>query len=74
MTQNNRTERPVQIYDKCTDCGECVEQCPEKCIAKKGEGDKTLVFDWDLCVGCGICAITCPEEDIEMVPEPEEDA
>lgn len=73
MTQNNRTERPVQTYDKCTDCSECIEQCPEHCITKVPD-DKELVFDWSVCVGCGICAVTCPEEAIEMVPEPEEDA
>lgn len=72
MTQNNRTERPVQILDKCIDCSDCVEGCPENCISKV-EGEKTLIFDWTICVGCGICStISCPAEAIEMVPEPED--
>ncbi|MBU4369590.1 4Fe-4S binding protein [Patescibacteria group bacterium] len=53
-----RTKRPVWDKDKCTQCGLCVNYCPENCIFfKKGKRGET---NFDYCKGCLICERVCP--------------
>lgn len=47
--------------EKCTGCGDCVEECPVEAL--KVENDK-CVPDPDECTDCGACIDTCPEEAI----------
>jgi NAD-dependent dihydropyrimidine dehydrogenase PreA subunit len=43
---------------KCTNCGKCIEVCPQDVFEKKDGIVK--VRDRDLCMECGACAINCP--------------
>ncbi len=65
-----RSQRPIRIQDKCTDCLQCWIMCPDGSITV--ENGKVVGIDYDYCKGCGICAKICPFEAIEMVPEGEE--
>ena len=51
------------IVEKCTGCGECVEQCPEESIKLV---DELAVVDTETCTDCGICVDACTEEAIEI--------
>lgn len=46
------------IVQKCTSCGECIEECPMEAISVDG-ADK-YVIDPDVCTDCGSCADICP--------------
>ena len=47
-----------RINDTCTNCAECVSECPVEAITEK---DGKHVIDEDACVDCGACADVCPE-------------
>ncbi len=49
--------------EKCTGCGDCVEECPTDAI--KLENEKAVVIE-DECVDCGACADVCPSEAITL--------
>jgi ferredoxin len=59
------------ITEECTNCGACVEDCPNDAIS---EGDPVYVIDPDRCTECvGFheepqCVAVCPLECI--VPDP----
>ena len=59
-----RTDTPVWIEKKCTQCLLCVPYCPDSCIVVKDA--KRTDFDYDHCKGCGICVAACPFKAIEM--------
>ncbi|MEA4853432.1 MAG: 4Fe-4S binding protein [Christensenella sp.] len=65
---------------KCTGCGRCVEQCPQKSIAvlerdidvyigcrNVDKGKAVMEHCSAGCIGCGICAKSCPFGAITMV-------
>jgi len=52
-------DRPKLNKEKCTQCWECHEICPEEAITKKDQGPK---ISWWRCIRCYCCAETCPEE------------
>jgi 2-oxoacid:acceptor oxidoreductase delta subunit (pyruvate/2-ketoisovalerate family) len=62
-----RTERPVWIKEKCTNCMLCWINCPDSAV-RVSDG-KFESFDYDHCKGCGICAKACAPKAIEMHPE-----
>jgi len=47
--------------EKCTDCEECIDVCPENAIKMK---DGKAVIDPDDCIGCGDCAKVCQSDAI----------
>ena len=49
--------------EKCTGCGDCVDECPSEAIALK---DETAVVKQDDCADCGMCADVCPSEAITV--------
>ncbi len=49
--------------EKCTGCGDCVEECPTDAI--KLENEKAVVIE-DECVDCGACVDVCPSEAITL--------
>ncbi len=67
-TERNRIETvtsfiPEIDFDKCIQCGKCVEACrPHSLLAVMN--DKSIFFE-DLCKGCRACQIVCPEDAIK---------
>lgn len=54
--------------DKCTQCGVCVDECPEEAIEVIKKGKKEIhVINQDKCTQCGVCVDGCPEEAISLV-------
>jgi nitroreductase/NAD-dependent dihydropyrimidine dehydrogenase PreA subunit len=53
-------------YDKCTECGMCVDACTAKLYSETDDKNKKIVFrnPHDVCVKCGHCIAVCPEEAI----------
>ncbi len=49
--------------EKCTGCGDCVEECPTDAIELKEE---KAVVNEEECVDCGACVDVCPVEAISM--------
>ena len=43
--------------EKCTGCGLCAINCPEKCIS--GEKKQVHILDTSSCIKCGICYDSC---------------
>jgi pyruvate ferredoxin oxidoreductase delta subunit len=62
-----RSERPVFLKDKCTNCLLCYIYCPDDAILM--EDGKVVGTDYEYCKGCGICANVCKSKAIEMKPE-----
>jgi NADH:ubiquinone oxidoreductase subunit F (NADH-binding)/(2Fe-2S) ferredoxin len=48
--------------DSCTQCGLCIDSCPEGAIT--GEAGEVPQINSDKCVKCAICFETCPAEAI----------
>ena len=61
-----RTEKPVFLNKKCTDCKLCIILCPDGVVFAV---NKVYQANLDFCKGCGICAEECPTKDIQMVRE-----
>jgi NAD-dependent dihydropyrimidine dehydrogenase PreA subunit len=49
---------------RCSACGDCIELCPEDCLAWS-DGLPWLP-DLTACIGCGLCALVCEDHAIEM--------
>ena len=60
-----RSQKPIWITDKCTQCGLCFPVCPDDAIPVNKE-QKREDFDYDACKGCGVCAQVCPFKAISM--------
>lgn len=50
------TMTPKVKENKCTDCQECIEWCPENAIS---DPEGVAVIDKQLCIGCGQCLAVC---------------
>ncbi len=47
-----------KVIDKsCTNCGECVEFCPNKALSYSSDKRKIL-FQMAKCIGCHICEVS----------------
>lgn len=56
--------KPIIIdTDTCIVCGECVRDCPTKCLAME---DNHAVYAHDRCMECGHCFAICPVAAIDM--------
>ena len=55
----SQIQHPQVMYyaSKCSGCGRCVKQCPEKCI--KTDEEFGLVTDINTCKICGLCVENC---------------
>lgn len=52
----------IILPDKCSGCGDCVDECPEDAI--NGKAKFIHMIDQDMCENCGKCAAACDEEAI----------
>ncbi|MGM0470987.1 MAG: RnfABCDGE type electron transport complex subunit B [Bacillota bacterium] len=70
---------PVIDEEKCTSCGNCVEECPRDIISllpediavevycqSENEGKDVKAACSTGCIGCGVCAQKCPVDAIEI--------
>ncbi len=48
------------FFDRCQDCDDCVQACPENIISIDGQGWPAVRFDTGPCTFCGDCATACP--------------
>jgi uncharacterized protein (DUF362 family)/Pyruvate/2-oxoacid:ferredoxin oxidoreductase delta subunit len=67
--RNQTCERPVIDAAKCTNCGTCVEMCPE--VPKSvdwhtGDISKQPTYKYERCIRCFCCQETCPEGAISI--------
>jgi ferredoxin len=54
--------------ERCTFCGVCERECPEKAISfVKEVASSSLMVDSSLCEGCMVCERVCPERAIKVV-------
>jgi len=73
---------PVIDYSKCTGCGVCAQQCPQKVLKITWAGSKVHLLcnnrdkgksamdDCDVsCISCGLCVKNCPQKAITMVED-----
>lgn len=59
----------IQADDRCSACGQCVEQCPTKALELRPFGaNRVLEFMPHACIGCNHCADICPEHAITPLP------
>ncbi len=64
----SKTWYPVINYEKCNECGACIEKCTHGVF--KEEGTRPVVAYPAGCVqGCNGCGNRCPEGAIEYVGE-----
>ncbi len=60
------SKKPVFIYQVCTACGICMQDCPFSCISMSKTGideyNKAypLLTSIETCTGCVICSAACP--------------
>ena len=51
----------ISKFEKCANCGACVNLCPQKAITVKEDGlFYQLSVNNELCTGCGLCVKRCP--------------
>ena len=57
-------ERRLKIYDLCTGCGLCIEECDQEALSLI---DGKASVDESRCILCGYCAAVCPDYVIRVV-------
>ncbi|MBM7457252.1 ferredoxin-type protein NapF [Oceanisphaera litoralis] len=68
FTRQSLTDAPslpwvkeAQFTDLCTQCGECIKQCPIHIIRPSDGGFPRVDFELGECTFCYLCAEACPE-------------
>ena len=59
-----RSQKPIWIEEKCTQCGLCFPVCPDDAIPVTKDQKRTD-FNYDACKGCMVCLKACPFNAIE---------
>ncbi len=62
--QVHAVERRLKVYDLCTGCGLCLEECDQEALSLV---DGKVVVDESRCILCGYCAAVCPDYVIRVV-------
>lgn len=61
----------VDIKDKCTGCGACVNICPKDCVELRYDSEGFLMpqVEIEKCIGCGMCERSCQVfDDVQLRP------
>lgn len=58
--------RVVKDYDKCINCGECVDRCPVYAHTPGNREDGKTEYNREKCIGCGVCVIGCDSAALEL--------
>jgi ferredoxin len=53
-------------WEKCTQCGACVAQCPVSALYIKDKKTQVVEFDPEKCIACELCVQPCPPRAIEV--------
>jgi NAD-dependent dihydropyrimidine dehydrogenase PreA subunit len=62
---------PVINKGKCSQCGTCVDICPEDVLFLDPDGESPRVVYPDECWHCASCVIDCPQEAVRLyIPLP----
>jgi len=56
----------VVNWEKCTQCGACVTQCPTNALYIKDRKMMKVEFDPEKCIACELCVLPCPPRAIEV--------
>ncbi|MCX6580472.1 MAG: DUF362 domain-containing protein [Candidatus Aminicenantes bacterium] len=67
--KNRISPRPVINYERCVNCGNCVQMCPvaPKAVGRPaGNKDQKPVYDYKRCIRCYCCQEICPEKAIAI--------
>lgn len=56
------SEKAIIDYDRCIDCGKCLEICKFGAIEK----NEKININQLTCEGCGVCQLICPTDAIEL--------
>ena len=61
-------------FDRCKECGYCVEFCPKKLLKIGAKVNKKGYYPPEMekpedCIACGTCAKVCPEAAIQVYKE-----
>jgi ferredoxin/nitroreductase len=57
----------IEISDKCTACGACVDSCPMGTLSFESGASKSrrpIIVDASICILCGQCIAICPRDAI----------
>ena len=64
--ESQHMETQLLFYmDKCTACGCCAANCPQKAVCWTPGGGKP-VTDRNMCIACGVCTGICPAQAREL--------
>jgi uncharacterized protein (DUF362 family)/ferredoxin len=67
--KNRISPRPVINYERCTNCGNCVQMCPvtPKAVDRPlKDKNKKPVYNYKKCIRCYCCQEICPEKAITI--------
>ncbi|MDQ1350886.1 MAG: hypothetical protein QG657_1188 [Acidobacteriota bacterium] len=67
--KNRISPRPVINYERCINCGNCVQMCPvtPKAVDRPdGDKNKKPIYDYKRCIRCYCCQEICPEKAITI--------
>jgi nitroreductase/NAD-dependent dihydropyrimidine dehydrogenase PreA subunit len=51
--------------EKCTKCGQCIQDCPALCYYKNKTGEVVFNNNLGFCINCGHCIAVCPVNAIQ---------
>jgi NAD-dependent dihydropyrimidine dehydrogenase PreA subunit len=58
----------IVMSNACTNCGKCIEQCPQKVFYKTT--DSSINIHEERCLGCGHCISSCKEGALSLQNKP----
>ncbi len=65
--------RMTQDFERCKECGYCIDNCPKKALSFSGtynkKGYDTAIIDHGKCIQCAICFSVCPDYVFEKVED-----